>query len=56
MDNLEKVLMEIQVRYADNEKILEKVLKDYKNWNEDKYSIPVTKELRQILLDVIKTK
>lgn len=56
MDNLEKVLMEIQVRYVDNKKLLQKVLKDYMNWIEDKYTLPATKELRQIILDVIKTK
>ncbi len=56
MDNLEKVLMNIQFRYNDNKKLLNKVYKDYRGWVEDKWAIPKTKELRQIILDVIKDK
>lgn len=56
MDNLEKVLMNIQFRYTDNQKLLDKVLEDYRGWANDLWAIPKTKELRDIILDVIREK
>ena len=42
-----KILAEIQKRHKGEKRIL----MDYQNWIEDKYSIPRTKELRQIIDD-----
>ena len=56
MEYMKGLKYEIRKRFQHNYKLYEKVMTDCNKWFKDEYSIPATKELRQIIDDITKRK